>query len=256
MVALVTGASSGIGRDIARELAKRGYNIIAVARGKEALENLKEELEKEYKVQVDVQAIDLINRDACKNLHSYVYEKYGTIDVLINDAGFGTCGKFTDTDLDKEIAMVDTNIVALHILTKLFLKDMVKENKGHIMNVASIAGFMPGPLMATYYSTKAYVVRLTQSIRQELFMQHSKVKICALCPGPVNTNFNKVADVKFNLAEANSKQVANYAVKKMFRNKILIFPSITMWLGRILFKILPDQVSAFFCYFAQRRKIQ
>ena len=115
MVALVTGASSGIGRDIARELAKRGYNIISVARGKEALENLKEELKKEYKVQVDVQVIDLINRDACKNLYSYVHEQYGTIDVLVNDAGFGTCGKFTDTDLDKEIAMVDTNIVALHI---------------------------------------------------------------------------------------------------------------------------------------------
>ena len=240
MIALVTGASSGIGRDIARVLAKRGYNIIAVARGKEALENLKEELEKEYKVQVDVQVIDLINREACKNLYSYVHEKYGTIDVLVNDAGFGTCGKSTDTDLDKEIAMVDTNIVALHILTKLFLQDMVKADKGHIMNVASIAGFMPGPLMATYYSTKAYVVRLTQSIRQELFMQHSKVKICALCPGPVNTNYNKVADVKFNLAEANSKQVANYAVKKMFKNKILIFPSFTMWLGRILFKIFPD----------------
>ena len=255
MIALVTGASSGIGRDIARELAKRGYNIIAVARGKEALENLKEELEKEYKVQVDIQAIDLISREACKNLHGYVHKNYGTIDVLVNDAGFGTCGKFTDTNLDKEIAMVDTNIVALHILTKLFLQDMVKDDKGYIMNVASIAGFMPGPLMATYYSTKAYVVRLTQSIRQELFMQHSKVKICALCPGPVNTNFNKVADVKFNLAEADSKQVAKYAVKKMFKNRLLIFPGITMWLGRILFKIFPDQLSAFFCYFAQKRKL-
>ena len=123
------------------------------------------------------------------------------------------------------------------------------------MNVASIAGFMPGPLMATYYSTKAYVVRITQSIRQELFMKHSKVKISALCPGPVNTNFNKVADVKFNLAEANSRQVAKYAVRKMFANKILIFPSLTMWLGRLLFKIMPDQLSAFFCYFAQKRKI-
>ena len=175
--------------------------------------------------------------------------------MLINDAGFGTCGEFTKTDLNKEIGMIDTNIVALHILTKLFLQDMVEVNRGHIMNVASIAGFMPGPLMATYYSTKAYVVRLTQSIRQELFMKHSKVKISALCPGPVNTNFNKVSDVKFNLAEANSKQVARYAVRKMFANKILIFPSLTMWLGRLLFKIMPDQLSAFFCYFAQKRKI-
>lgn len=256
MIALVTGASSGIGRDIALELAKRKYDIIAVARNEDALRKLKKEAEETYKVKVDVRPMDLTNRDGCIKLHDSVKEKYGAIDVLINDAGFGTCGNFTETDLNKEIKMIDTNITALHILTKLFLQDMVEVNKGHILNVASIAGFMPGPLMATYYSTKAYVVRLTQSIRQELFMQHSKVKISALCPGPVNTNFNKVADVKFNLFEANSKFVAKYAVVKMFMNTILIFPSITMWLGRLLFKILPDQLSAFFCYFAQRRKIQ
>lgn len=255
MIALVTGASSGIGRDIAIELAKRKYDIIAVARNEKALNDLKSDVEKEYNINVDVSPMDLVDRDGCVQLHKEVKEKYGCVDVLVNDAGFGACGDFTETDLDKELGMIDTNIVALHILTKLFLKDMVEENKGHIMNVASIAGFMPGPLMATYYSTKAYVVRLTQSIRQELFMKHSKVKICALCPGPVNTNFNKVADVKFNLVEANSKQVARYAVRKMFANKILIFPSLTMWLGRLLFKIMPDQISAFFCYFAQKRKI-
>lgn len=256
MIALVTGASSGIGRDIARELAKRNYNIIAVARNEGALKELKQELESIYKIKVDVHSIDLIDRDACKRLHEAVKEKYGTIDVLVNDAGFGTCGKFTDTDLDKELRMIDTNIVALHILTKLFLQDMVKENRGHILNVASIAGFMPGPLMATYYSTKSYVVRLTQSIRHELFMKGSKVKISALCPGPVKTNFNKVADVKFNLHEADSKFVAKYAVKLMFMNRTLIFPNLFIWLGRVFSKILPDQVSAFFCYFAQRRKIQ
>lgn len=255
MIALVTGASSGIGRDIAIELAKRKYDIIAVARNEKALNDLKSDVEKEYNINVDVRPMDLVDRDGCVQLHKEVKEKYGCVDVLVNDAGFGACGDFTETDLDKELGMIDTNIVALHILTKLFLKDMVEENKGNIMNVASIAGFMPGPLMATYYSTKAYVVRLTQSIRQELFMKHSKVKICALCPGPVNTNFNKVADVKFNLVEANSKQVARYAVRKMFSNKILIFPSLTMWLGRMLFKIMPDQLSAFFCYFAQKRKI-
>lgn len=256
MIALVTGASSGIGRDIAKELAKRGYDIIAVARSEEGLKKTKEEIEKEYKVNVDIRAMDLIDRDGCRKLHDDVKEKYGTIDILVNDAGFGTCGKFTQTDLEKELGMIDTNIVALHILTKLFLQDMVEKDKGRILNVASIAGFMPGPLMATYYSTKAYVVRLTQSIRQELFMQGSKVKISALCPGPVNTNFNKVADVKFNLLEANSKFVAKYAVNLMFMNRTLIFPSFFMWIGRLLAKILPDQVSAFFCYFAQKRKIQ
>jgi len=255
MIALVTGASSGIGRDIAIELAKRKYDIIAVARNEKALKEVKKEIEKMYNVNVDVRAMDLVDRDGCRKLHDDVKEKYGVIDILVNDAGFGTCGNFTQTNLDKELGMIDTNIVALHILTKLFLKDMVEKDKGHILNVASIAGFMPGPLMATYYSTKAYVVRLTQSIRQELFMQCSHVKISALCPGPVKTNFNKVADVKFNLMEADSKFVAKYAVKLMFMNRTLIFPSLFMWIGRILAKILPDQVAAFFCYFAQKRKI-
>lgn len=256
MIALVTGASSGIGRDIARELAKRKYNIIAVARNEDALNQLKKELEEKYKINVDVKSINLIDREACEKLHQEVKEKYGAIDILVNDAGFGTCGKFVETDLQKELDMIDTNIVALHILTKLFLQDMCAENKGRILNVASIAGFMPGPLMATYYSTKAYVVRLTQSIRHELFRMHSKVKISALCPGPVATNFNKVADVKFNLFEADSKFVAKYAVIKMFMNRTLIFPSLFIWVGRILFKILPDQISSFICYYAQRRKVQ
>ncbi len=255
MIALVTGASSGIGRDIARELAKRKYDIIAVARNEEELKKLKKELEAIYQIKVDIRAMDLIDRDGCRKLHEDVKAKYGVIDILVNDAGFGTCGKFTDTDLEKELGIIDTNIVALHILTKLFLKDMVSVNKGYILNVASIAGFMPGPLMATYYSTKAYVVRLTQSIRHELFKQKSKVKISALCPGPVKTNFNKVADVKFNIAEADSKQVACYAIKKMMQGRTLIFPSFFIWLGRIFSKILPDQVSAFFCYYAQKRKI-
>ena len=256
MIALVTGASSGIGRDIARELARRGYNIIAVARNKELLQNLKKELEQNYKIKVDIISMDLIDKNGCKNLRKDVKNKYGTIDILVNDAGFGECGYFTQTNLEKELGMIDTNIVALHILTKLFLQDMVEKDMGRILNVASIAGFMPGPLMATYYSTKAYVVRLTQSIRHELFRKKSNVKISALCPGPVATNFNKVADVKFNLVEADSKKVANYAVKKMLKGRTLIFPSFFIWIARIMAKILPDQILAFVCFYAQKRKIQ
>ena len=151
--------------------------------------------------------------------------------------------------------MIDTNITALHILTKLFLQDMCEVDKGHILNVASIAGFMPGPLMSGYYATKAYVVRLTQGLRQELIMRHSHVKISALCPGPVATNFNKVAEVKFNIGEASSKLVAKHGINMMFANRIIIYNSIFIMLFRILAKILPDQLMAFFCYFVQRRKI-
>lgn len=255
MIALVTGASSGIGRDIATVLASKGYDIIAVARNREKLEQIKEKIETEYKRKVDIKICELTDRKALYNLHEEICEIYGTIDILVNNAGFGLCGKFTQTSLEKEISMIDTNITAYHILTKLFLQDMVKVDKGHILNVASIAGFMPGPLMATYYSTKSYVVRLTQSIRKELTIQKSKVKIHALCPGPVKTNFNKVAEVKFNIAEADSMKVAKYAVKKMLKNRLLIFPGIGIWITRLGAKILPDQFIATICYFVQTRKI-
>lgn len=256
MIALVTGASSGIGKDISKELAKRGYNVIIVARSEEKLEEIKEEIEKNYKVKAYVEICDVSVKENCKELHKKVLKKFGTIDILVNNAGFGTCGKFTDTDLEKELKMIDTNVTAYHILTKLFLQDMVKINKGHILNVASIAGFMPGPIMATYYSTKAYVVRLTQSIRQELKMQGSKVKISALCPGPVKTNFFNVADVKFNVPGQTSEYVAKYAVSRMLANRTLIFPSLLTKTFRIIAKIIPDQAIAFCCYFVQERKLR
>ncbi len=256
MIALVTGASSGIGRDIARVLASKGYDIIAVARNVERLEELKNEIENKCDRKVYVKICDLTNRDAIFKLHEDVFNEFGVIDILVNDAGFGLCGMFSETDLNKEIAMIDTNVTAVHILTKLFLKDMMKNDKGHILNVGSIAGFMPGPLMATYYSTKNYIVKLTQSLHFELGRQHSHVKVHAICPGPVNTNFNKTAEVKFNLAEANSMMVAKYAVRKMFWNRLLIFPGVGVWISRLFAKICPDQLMAGICYLAQRRKIQ
>ena len=124
-------------------------------------------------------------------------------------------GEFNDTNLDKELEMIDLNIKALHILTKLYLKDMIDRDKGNILNVASIAGFMPGPLLDTYYATKGYVVRLSQGIREELRRKKSNVRISILCPGPVETNFDNVAGVKFSLKGMNSDYVAKYAIDKM-----------------------------------------
>ena len=169
-IALVTGASSGIGRDMARDLAKRGYNLILVSRDEQRLEKLK----KEFDVEVTTIAMDLSNSENCKNLHKEVKEKFGNIDILINNAGFGEFGFFTETNLEKEINLINTNITAVHILTKLFLKDMQQVNSGNILNVSSISGFLPGPLMAAYYSSKSYVLRLSQSIREELKKQKSK----------------------------------------------------------------------------------
>lgn len=247
MKALVTGASSGIGRDIARELSKKGYDLVIVARNKERLEELKQEL----KTKVEVISLDLSKKENCMKLHEEVKD----IDVLINNAGFGDFGKFVDTDIEKEIQMIELNITSVHLLTKLYLKDMVKENKGRILNVASIAGFMPGPLMATYYATKNYIVKLSEAIREELKKQKSDVKISILCPGPVKTNFNNVANVKFELHSLTSEYVAKYAVKEMLENKFYIIPGLTIKVLKFLSKITPTPILAKCTYQMQKRKM-
>lgn len=249
-IALITGGSSGIGRDMARDLAQRGYNLILVSRDAQKLEEVK----KEFNVEVTVISMDLANSENCKKLHEEVKSKFGTIDVLINNAGFGEFGFFTKTDLNKEIALINTNITAVHILTKLFLQDMQEANKGRILNVASIAGFLPGPLMAAYYSSKSYVLRLSQSLREELKKQKSDVKISVLCPGPVNTNFNNVAGVKFALPSFTSEYVAKYAIERMLKNKFLIIPGLTIKLTAVASKIIPSKILSKFVYISQKRK--
>lgn len=247
MRALITGASSGIGRDIARNLSKKGYELILVSRD---LVKLKE-LQKEIKTNTEIVSMDVSKPDNCERLH----KKYNNIDILVNNAGFGDCGHFINTSLEKEIQMINTNIIGYHVLTKLYLKDMQKANKGKILNVASIAGFMPGPLMATYYSTKAYVVRLSEAIREELKKEKSNVRISILCPGPVNTNFNKVADVQFALKGLSSEYVAKYAVRKLLKGKFYIVPGWKIRLARIGAKIAPTNLVAKITYKMQKRKI-
>ena len=248
MKALITGASSGIGRDMAKELSKKGYDLILVARDLEKLNEVKQELD----TNIEIECMDISNAENCKKLH----EKYKDIDILINNAGFGDCGDFTKTNLEKEISMINTNIVAYHILTKLYLQDMKEKDSGKILNVASIAGFMPGPLMATYYATKNYVVRLSEAIREELRKTKSKVQISILCPGPVDTNFNKVADVQFALKGLSSEYVAKYAIQKLLKGKFYIVPGWKIKLAKIGCKIAPTNIVAKISYNMQRRKIQ
>lgn len=251
MKALITGASSGIGRDMARVLGKKGYDLVLVARDKKRLEELSEELRKDYDVEIEVIVMDLSIESNCKELHRCVTD----VDILINNAGFGDCGNFTKTDLNKEITMINTNIVAYHILTKLYLVDMKAKNSGKILNVASIAGFMPGPLMATYYSTKAYIVRLSESIREELRKEKSNVQISILCPGPVKTNFNDVANVKFHMREADSMSVARFAINKLLKGKFYIVPGIDVKLGIFFSHFVPSSLIAKITYMVQKRKI-
>lgn len=252
MKTLITGASSGIGRDMARILAKKGYNLVLVARNKEELEKLAKELKKENQIEIETIAMDLSIPENCENLH----KKVKNVDILINNAGFGDCGDFAKTSLEKEIKMINTNITAYHILMKLYLIDMKEKGKGKILNVASIAGFMPGPLMATYYATKAYIVRISESIREELKKEKSNVKISILCPGPVNTNFNKVANVKFHMREANSMSVAKYAIKKMEQGKFYIIPGIDVKLAKIGAKLAPSNFVSKITYMIQKRKLE
>lgn len=248
MKALITGASSGMGRDMAKILSQKGYDLILVARDEKKLEEVKKQLKTETKIVV----MDISKEDNCKK----IYEENKDIDILINNAGFGDCGHFEETSLDKDIQMIHTNIIAYHILTKLYLKEMIKKDSGKILNVASIAGFMPGPLMTTYYSTKNYVVRFSESIREELRRKKSKVQISILCPGPVDTNFNKVADVEFALKGLSSEYVAKYAINKFFKGKFYIVPGWKIKLARIGAKLAPASFVAKISYNMQKRKIR
>ena len=247
MRALITGASSGIGRDIAKELARRGYDIVIVARSEDKLNELKNEI---TNVKVDVIPMDISNLDNCKEL----YEKVGYVDILVNNAGFGLFGKFNTTDIDREMEMVDLNVKSLHYLTKLFLKDMVEKDKGYILNVASIAGHLPGPFMSTYYATKHYVFNLSESINEELKKDRSHVRVGTLNPGPVETNFNKVANVKFNLSSLTSEYVAKYTVDRMLKGKTDITPGFGVRCTRFFAKVVPDTLMAKIVYNTQKKR--
>lgn len=231
MKALITGASSGIGKDMALYLLSLGYDLFVVSKDKKNLE----EIYKDYN-NVKVISLDLTKHDNCLKLYNDL--KKENIDLLINNAGFGDAGKFYETSLEKELNMIGLNIKAYHILTKLFLKDFVERDYGRILNVSSMAGFMPGPNMATYYATKNYVTSLSLAIYEELKKEKSNVKISIFTPGPVKTNFNNVADVKFNIKSISSKYAAKYAIDNMFKDKLIIVPE-NMKLNKILTKVIP-----------------
>ena len=246
--ALITGASSGIGKEMAYYLDKLGYDLILVARDKEKLEEVQNKLSKKAKIVL----IDLANEKKIKDL--YMIAKNENIDLLINNAGFGLFGDYEEVDVLKELEMIDVNIKAVHILTKLFLKDMKKRNKGYILNVSSAASFQAGPLMATYYATKSYVTKLTLAIYEELRRDKSNVHISCLCPGPVNTNFNNVANVQFSMKSLSSEYVARYAIDKMFQNKLIIIPGIKMKFTIFFNRLVSNKLAIRIVYKFQKKK--
>lgn len=252
MKALITGASSGLGWDMAHILSKKGYDIIAVARREERLLKLKNELE----TNVEIICADITDYEQCVNIAKKACEA----DILINNAGFGVFGEFVSNDLNEELKMIDTNIRSLHILTKLTVQEYIKKGSGHIMNVASIASFFPGPLFSAYYASKSYVLRLSQGLSEELRKSGSNVKISVLCPGPTHTEFEKVAKVNFGSGSEkfkivmSSRDVAEYAIKKMFQGKKVIIPGKIMKIAAYLRHILPDTLLAKVIYKIQSEK--
>lgn len=249
MTALITGASSGIGRDIARRLSKMGVRLVITGRNRERLEELQSELGKR---RVKIIIADISDRKECFRLYREA-SRYG-IDILINNAGFGLYGSFADADLNRELDMIDVNIVSVHILTKLFLRDFRERGKGYILNVASSAGFMPGPLMATYYASKNYIVRLTEAVSEELRAEGSSVYIGAFCPGPVDTNFSKTAGVRFALNGISSEYAAKCAVNGMFSRRMLIIPTAVMKAGVVFSQLIPDRLLAMVTRHFQMKK--
>lgn len=249
MKALITGASSGIGLDMARYLATKKYELILVARNKERLEEIQEQLP----TKVTIIVADLSDEQRVKEL--YAMTKKEKIDILINNAGLGDFGPLTETDLNKDLELIETNIKAVHILTKFFAKDMERrETDSYILNVASSAAFQPGPLMSTYYATKSYVYQLTEALYYEEKKKKTNVHVSVLCPGPVETNFNKVAGVKFTIKPLASAYVAKYAIDMMFKNKLLIIPGFKMKCAKFFSRFISDKTKLKITYNIQKKK--
>lgn len=227
IVALVTGASSGIGLALARQIAAHGHDVVLTARNRDALEAAAGGIEGKYGVRADVIPLDLRNRDAAEQLYQAISNQKLDIGILVNNAGFGLGGEFLETDLQREVEMIQVNVTAVTQLTKLFAAGMVRRRSGRVMNVASTAAFQPGPLHAVYYATKAYVLSFSQAIAEEL--RKTGVTVTALCPGATATAFAETAELSNSrlftrLAVDDAESVAAYGYKAMMRGERIAIP--------------------------------
>lgn len=245
--ALVTGGSGGIGFEIAKVLARKGFDLVLVARKRDTLEAAAGQLEGKYGARVHVFAADLRRPDAPQAIFDFLHNENIPIEVLVNNAGFGLGGEFADTELRRELDMIQVNIAALTHLTKLFLPSMLKRKSGRVLNVASTAAFQPGPLMAVYYATKAYVLSFSEALAEEL--RHGGVTVTALCPGPTRTHFAASAQVTksrlstaFGIADADD--VAEFGVAAMMHGRRVAIPGIKNKIMAQANRFAPRRVTA------------
>ena len=248
--AVITGASAGIGAEFARRLSAKGFPLVLVARRRDRLERLAKEL----KTDCVVMEADLSREEECYRVMDQLRER--KVGIFINNAGLGDCGRFVETDLAKEMDMVQLNVKALHILMKLMLRQMQEAGGGYILNVASSAGLMPaGPYMATYYATKSYVTSLTQAVAQELREEGSRVYVGCLCPGPVDTEFNSVANVEFALKGISAGYCAAYALEQMAKRQVVIIPTRLMQAAMLGGRFLPQSLYVKIAARQQKKKL-
>lgn len=248
--AVITGASSGMGAEFARQLSKMGYELLLIARRQERLVELAGNLD----TKADIYVCDVAKEEDCDSLLSYIGER--KVDIFLNNAGFGDCGYFAETDLDKDLNMIDVNVRALHYLMKGMLRKMEVYNDGYLLNIASSAGILPGgPYMATYYATKAYVRSISLAVNQELLEAGKNIYVGCLCPGPVNTEFSQNANVEFALKGISAEFCVSYALKQMFKRKPIILPSVTIKGVYMFNRICPLRLALKLTSRQQRKKL-
>lgn len=239
---LITGASSGIGYELAKVFAREGYNLVLVARSELRLVNTAIDLQQQYGITAIPLAKDLSEPHAATELYDKLKQASITVDILVNNAGFGAFGHFTETNWEEESKMIQVNASLLTHLSKLFAADMLRRRKGKILNVASTAAFQPGPLMAVYYATKAYVLSFSEALASEL--HRTGVTVSCLCPGPTETEFHERAEITPSKLVSNNllmdvETVARIAYKGLMHNKRLIIPGMRNKMLVQLLRFLP-----------------
>lgn len=244
--AVVTGASTGIGRELAHVLAEHGFDLVIIARDRERLGSLAEAIKNHHNRECIILPIDLTSRTGAREVYEQCSRRSIVPEVLVNNAGYGLFGPLASLGIDEQLGMIQLNITTLTHLARLFLPEMIGRRKGFVLNVASTAAFQPGPLMAAYYASKSFVVSLTIALAQEL--KGSGVSASVLCPGPTRTEFHERAGVKHtrlgSIAFMTARNVAETGIEQLLKGKTLIIPGFLNKVGAIGVRLLPMALAA------------